>query len=169
MKLAKLYLDRRQFNLLEKVLKELQSHLETADGTSDDVQRKGTHLLEVYAIEIQMHAETQNIKRLKELVAMCLAVKSAIPHPRIMGVIMECAGKMHMLERMCSILFLNCALVLMRMIGDWDAAQQSFFQAFKNYDEAGSLQRIQCLKYLVLANMLTESSINPFDSQETKP
>lgn len=37
------------------------------------------------------------------------------------------------------------------------------------YDEAGSGQRIQCLKYLVLANMLTESSINPFDSQETKP
>lgn len=26
-----------------------------------------------------------------------------------------------------------------------------------------------CLRYLVLANMLTESQINPFDSQETKP
>ena len=41
--------------------------------------------------------------------------------------------------------------------------------AFKNYDEAGSHQRLQCLKYLVLANMLNESKINPFDSQETKP
>ena len=30
-------------------------------------------------------------------------------------------------------------------------------------------RRITCLKYLVLANMLTKSSINPFDSQEARP
>jgi COP9 signalosome complex subunit 2 len=52
---------------------------------------------------------------------------------------------------------------------EWEKAQTDFFEAFKNYDEAGSPQRIQCLKYLVLANMLMESAINPFDSQETKP
>lgn len=52
---------------------------------------------------------------------------------------------------------------------EWQTAQTDFFEAFKNYDEAGSPQRIQCLKYLVLANMLMESQINPFDSQETKP
>ncbi len=28
---------------------------------------------------------------------------------------------------------------------------------------------MQCLKYLVLANMLMQSNINPFDSQEAKP
>eukprot|EP00833_Pecoramyces_ruminatium_P000097 jgi/Orpsp1_1/1174129/evm.model.c7180000049028.1 len=53
--------------------------------------------------------------------------------------------------------------------GKWQDAQTDFFEAFKNFDEAGSPQRIQCLKYLVLANMLSESQINPFDSQETKP
>lgn len=42
-------------------------------------------------------------------------------------------------------------------------------QAFKNYDEAGAVRRIQCLKYLVLANMLMESSVDPFDAQEAKP
>lgn len=52
---------------------------------------------------------------------------------------------------------------------EWEKAQTDFFEAFKNYDEAGSPQRIQCLKYLVLANMLMESDINPFESQETKP
>ena len=52
---------------------------------------------------------------------------------------------------------------------EWQEAQVDFFEAFKNYDEAGSPQRITCLKYLVLANMLMESQINPFDSQETKP
>ena len=68
-----------------------------------------------------------------------------------MAVIRECGGKMHMRE------------------GDYDKAQTDFFEAFKSYDEAGMSNRAQSLKYLVLANMLAGSSINPFDSQETKP
>ncbi len=39
------------------------------------------------------------------------------------------------------------------------------FQAFKAYDEAGVGRRVQCLKYLVLANMLMESKVDPFDAQ----
>lgn len=31
------------------------------------------------------------------------------------------------------------------------------------------MRRIQCLKYLVLANMLMESNVDPFDAQEAKP
>ena len=38
-------------------------------------------------------------------------------------------------------------------------------QAFKSYDEAGAVRRIQCLKYLVLATMLMESAVDPFDAQ----
>lgn len=52
---------------------------------------------------------------------------------------------------------------------EWSAAQTDFFESFHNYDEAGDPRRIQVLKYLLLANMLMSSSINPFDSQETKP
>lgn len=52
---------------------------------------------------------------------------------------------------------------------NWKDAQSDFFESFRNYDEAGSLQRIQVLKYLVLTTMLMGSDINPFDSQETKP
>lgn len=48
-------------------------------------------------------------------------------------------------------------------------AHTDFFEAFKNYDESGSPRRTTCLKYLVLANMLIKSDINPFDSQEAKP
>ena len=51
----------------------------------------------------------------------------------------------------------------------WARASTDFFESFRNYDESGSPQRIQVLKYLVLANMLMGSDINPFDSQETKP
>lgn len=52
----------------------------------------------------------------------------------------------------------------------WEKAREDFFESFRNYDEAGSLQRIQVLKYLVLAVMLSNADdINPFESQETKP
>jgi COP9 signalosome complex subunit 2 len=54
-------------------------------------------------------------------------------------------------------------------VGQWNKASEDFFESFRNYDEAGSQQRIHVLKYLVLANMLTGSEVNPFDSQETKP
>lgn len=60
-------------------------------------------------------------------------------------------------------------LRLTQFEGQWNRASEDFFESFRNYDEAGSPQRIQVLKYLVLANMLTGSEVNPFDSQETKP
>lgn len=55
-------------------------------------------VLEVYALEIQMYSALNDVRRLKQLYRACLAVKSAIPHPRIMGVIRECGGKMWMGE-----------------------------------------------------------------------
>jgi len=61
--------------------------------------KKGTQLLEVYALEIQIATEQRNNKRLKQLYTRALGVKSAIPHPRVMGIIRECGGKMHMHER----------------------------------------------------------------------
>jgi len=59
--------------------------------------------------------------------------------------------------------------LLTDVTGQWNRASEDFFESFRNYDEAGSPQRIQVLKYLVLANMLLGSEVNPFDSQETKP
>lgn len=63
LKLAKLYLDRKEFNRLSSILKELRKTCEGDEGT--DYQRKGTHLLEVLALEIQMYTETKNNKKLK--------------------------------------------------------------------------------------------------------
>ncbi|KAN0060288.1 hypothetical protein ACQY0O_007617 [Thecaphora frezii] len=149
LKLARLWLARKEWSRLAKTIKELRAYCTSEDGSDD--QSKGTILLEIFALEIQMYGELGNFKKLKEIYHATLQVKSAIPHPRIMGVIRECGGKMHMSEK------------------SWEAAQVDFFQAFLNYDEAGSPQRIQVLKYLVLAHMLMGSDINPFDSQETKP
>ncbi|KAJ5118868.1 uncharacterized protein N7443_007798 [Penicillium atrosanguineum] len=148
-KLARLWLDRKEYGQLSKKVRELHRACQREDG-SDDTS-KGTYLLELYALEIQMYAETKNNKRLKALYQRALRVRSAVPHPKIMGIIRECGGKMHMSEE------------------NWEEAQSDFFESFRNYDEAGSMQRIQVLKYLVLTTMLMKSDINPFDSQETKP
>ncbi|KAI4110689.1 MAG: hypothetical protein LQ339_001266 [Xanthoria mediterranea] len=147
-KLARLWLDRRQYTELVKKVRDLHKACQREDGTDDP--SKGTYALEVYALEIQMYADTRNNKRLKALYNRALKVRSAVPHPKIMGIIRECGGKMHMSEE------------------NWKDAQIDFNESFRNYDEAGSPQRIQVLKYLVLTAMLMKSEINPFDSQETK-
>lgn len=148
-KLAKLMLDRKDYLSVSRKLKELQKACQREDGTDDP--SKGTYSLEIYALEIQMYSETRNNKQLKLLYQKALKVRSAVPHPKIMGIIRECGGKMHMSEE------------------NWEDAQSDFFESFRNYDEAGDLQRIQVLKYLLLTTMLMKSDINPFDSQETKP
>ncbi|MCL4129183.1 UNVERIFIED_CONTAM: hypothetical protein GTU68_023257 [Idotea baltica] len=148
-KLGKLYFDREDFTRLSRILKQLHQSCQTDEGEDD--LKKGTQLLEIYALEIQMYTAQKNNKKLKTLYEQSLHIKSAIPHPLIMGVIRECGGKMHLRE------------------GEFEKAHTDFFEAFKNYDESGSPRRTTCLKYLVLANMLMKSGINPFDSQEAKP
>jgi len=149
LKLGKLLFDNNEFGKLAKILRELLASCQNEAGEDDP--KKGSQLVDIYALEIQMHTVTKNNKALKELYHKALDIKSAIPHPRIMGIVRECGGKMHMREK------------------EWEKAHTDFFEAFKNYDEAGSVRRIQCLKYLVLANMLMLSEINPFDSPEAKP
>src|SRR3954452_21734577 len=84
-----------------------------------------------------------------------------------MGIIRECGGKMHMSEGKTAAFHIRD--VLLMVAENWKGAQSDFFESFRNYDEAGSLQRIQVLKDLVLATMLSGSNINPFDTQKTKP
>jgi len=45
----------------------------------------------------------------------------------------------------------------------------SFFIAFINYDEIGNAEKAkQCLKYVVVSNLLSGSYTNPFDAREAK-
>lgn len=62
-KLAKLWLDRKEYGRLAKNVRLLYKACQKADGSDDP--SKGTYLLEVYAIEIQMYSETGNNKKLK--------------------------------------------------------------------------------------------------------
>ena len=115
LRLAGLWLARGQHGRCEAALADLTASCAGADG-GDDV-RKGTQLLEVYALEIQLRTALRDAKRLKALYRAALGVRSAIPHPRVMGVIRECGGKAHMHDR------------------HWEAAATDFFEAFKSYDE----------------------------------
>ncbi|ORX40213.1 COP9 signalosome complex subunit 2 [Kockovaella imperatae] len=152
LKLAKLWLDRKEYDRLQPILRSLHASCGPSSSSSgSEDQTKGSLLLELYAIEIQMYSDLKETRKLKEIYNASMQVKNAIPHPRIMGVIRECGGKMWMMERA------------------WDNASTDLFESFRQYDESGSPQRIQVLKYLVLTYMLMGSEINPFDSQETKP
>lgn len=62
-KLGKLYYECKDFKKLSKILKQLHQSCQNDDG-SDDL-KKGTQLLEIYALEIQMYTEQKNNKKLK--------------------------------------------------------------------------------------------------------
>ncbi|RKP17695.1 hypothetical protein ROZALSC1DRAFT_30540, partial [Rozella allomycis CSF55] len=111
-KLAKLLLDRKELNKVSKIVKALRSACKDSQGI-DDHQRKGTQWMEIYALETQLYSETKNYKKLKQVYDDFLKIKSAIPHPRIVGIIRECGGKMHM------------------KMGKYEEAHKNFFEAFK--------------------------------------
>src|SRR4051812_2974807 len=62
-KLARLWLDRKDYRQLTEKVRELHKACQKEDGTDDP--SKGTYSLEVYSLEILMYAETRNNKRLK--------------------------------------------------------------------------------------------------------
>lgn len=137
--------------LLSRLLRDLHTSCQNEDGTDD--LKKGTQLLDVYALEIQWHTLSKNTKALKAPYTKALRITeaSAASHPLTMGIIRECGGKMHLHEEQFS------------------EAVKDFFEAFKSYDESGSPKKLSCLKYLVLSNMLLKSKVDPFDAQESKP
>eukprot|EP00729_Bicosta_minor_P002609 gene2609-3842_t len=149
MKLGQMYLEAEDFVPLAKILKELELTCQGPDGADDD--KKGNELFQVFSLKFPMLTLQKNTKELKKEYVRALKIKSAIPHPLIMGTIRECGGKMHLAEE------------------SWNEAYEDFFEAFKNFDESGSHKRINCLKMLVLANMLMKSNVDPFDAQESKP
>ncbi|GJT41103.1 COP9 signalosome complex subunit 2 [Tanacetum coccineum] len=59
--LCKIWFDMREYGRMNKILKELYKSCQKADGTDD--QKKGTQLLEVYAIEIQMYYRDKITKK----------------------------------------------------------------------------------------------------------
>nr|XP_023014831.1 COP9 signalosome complex subunit 2-like [Leptinotarsa decemlineata] len=148
-KLGKVYLERQQSCKYYKTGGYCPAPLvPVGDAFAHEIDpHKGTQLLEIYALEIQIYTEQKNHKQLEELYERSLKVRSTIPHPMIMSVIRECGENMHL------------------RAGDYEKAYTVFFEAFKNYDEARNPRRVYCLKYIILNSMVLKSAINPFESE----
>jgi COP9 signalosome complex subunit 2 len=147
-KLARIYLDTQRLNDVERILHLLKQSCQLPDG-SDDLN-KGTYLLEIYCLDIQLCSLTNNAARMKLIYPKTLNLNAAVADPRIMGVIREEGGKMYMSQ------------------GQWTEAYNELYESFRAYQEAGNPRAKSCLKYVVLASMLSLSNINPFAAREAK-
>ena len=143
---GKAFLDRGEYDRLAGVVQELLA----SPVVSSDEGSKSTYLLEVHALEIALYGATKDKHKMREAYEKTQKLGSAVQDPRIMGGIHESGGKMLLEE------------------GKWKEAYDEFFMAFRHMQDAGDARAKQNLKYVVLANILSLSKINPFDSREAK-
>ncbi len=151
LKLAKVHLKKEEDNSqkVEKIIADLLQHCRDPQGR-DDVNKAGS-LLEIYALELQLCARTNNSARMKDILPKTKNLSADVADPRIMGVINEEGGKMMMRD------------------AAWHDAHVQLNDAFQNYVNAGQNRSAKaCLKYLALSSMLSKSDINPFDGREAK-
>lgn len=151
LKLAKLYLNdvgSREADV-EQLMGILKQSCVLPDGS--DNPDKAAQLLEIYCLEIMFCRMTHNAARMATIYPKTLHLNAAVADPRIMGVIREEGGKMHMSEE------------------HWDDAFDELNEAFRNFQQAGNNIRAKtCLKYVALASMLSKTAVNPFDGREAK-
>ncbi|CAM9611892.1 unnamed protein product [Choristocarpus tenellus] len=147
-KLAKVYMQIPDYTSVQNTINSLHDSCKLTDGTDDP--SKGNFLLEVYGMTIQLCTATKDNALMKEVYPKIMLLNAAVEDPRVMGVIREEGGKMYM------------------SMGSWGEAYNEFYEGFRNYQEAGNARAKECLKYVVLANMLNLSDINPFAAREAK-
>ena len=146
LKLAKLYIETKEFDRVESSILKMKASCQKPDGSDD--MTKGTYLLEVYNLEIQLCAASNDTKRMRGIYPKTLNINAAVSDPRVMGLIREEGGKMYMADR------------------NYIAGLDELNEAFRAYGEAGNARAKTCLKYVILASMLALSDINPLDAQE---
>ena len=160
LRLARMYLDSKQFEPLENMLTALKTSCLTAEavrnGWSDFSriefydQAKGSMLLEVFAFEIQMCIELKEQRRMKLVFRLSQNFASTIEDPRVIGVIKECGGKMFMAEK------------------KWKNALEQFQDSFKSHVESGSSRAKALLKYVILASLLAKSEVDVLSTNEAQ-
>eukprot|EP01084_Bolivina_argentea_P266222 451481_1 len=146
MKLCKEYLSVSKRKECELLLDELYKSCKTPAGEDD--RAKGAQLLEIYGIKIQFMSATNNVTLLNELFERTKQLSADVNDPRSMSVIKECWGKYSATKN------------------EWNKAYQYLFDAFRNYQDIGHPNVKQCLKYVVIASMLSNIDTNPFATQE---
>jgi len=146
LKKAKSYLKIKNWGQLRQVLRKLTQSLTE--------EKKQDQLLDVYALEIQMFlaqkdkigVQAVNDKATKIVESNKGVLASKLP------IFNFCGGKIFMEDR------------------QFTKAYSKLFEAFTYYVDAGSELRIPCLKYMLMANMLsTSEKVNPFADKAAAP
>lgn len=146
-RLAQFAVDDKRVDDLDALIKEMYRWC----GTGKEAEaRRGTQLTSIYAFHIQLCTELDNPKELRSLYQKATSIESAVAPPKVLGVIHESGGKMFLRQR------------------QWTPAFNALGNAFRNYDLAGDARKLSCLQYLVVAAMLSESAMNPFDMPEAR-
>ncbi|OMJ27365.1 COP9 signalosome complex subunit 2 [Smittium culicis] len=57
---------------------------------------KSSLLFEIYAIELEIYTALESNKDLERIYLNCLSIKTAVPHPKLMGLVRETGGKIYM-------------------------------------------------------------------------
>lgn len=149
LKLAKAYVRDKDAPRLGRAIQELLRACQLPSGEEDP--SKASKLMDVYVLKIQLCAVTRNYTNLKVLYDRVNELAhSAVADPLVVATARETFGEMHMSQR------------------NWQEAYMQFFEAFKAYQAASNARAVDCLKYVLLANMVATMDVDPFDSQEAK-
>ncbi|ETO27407.1 hypothetical protein RFI_09725 [Reticulomyxa filosa] len=190
MRLCKTYFDSGNLKQCNELLDKLHASCRTPDGEDD--RSKGSQLLEIYAIRIQVMSAKNDRVALNELFQRTSKLSTDINEPKAMSVIKELSGG----EKKNGILIKHkryqvhikmvlCWGKMYASMNNWDEAYNNFFEAFKMYQDIGNVNAKSCLKfcskqnlhnsqkqiherYVILASMLCDLERNPFASQEAR-
>lgn len=146
--LGQIYLQMSDIQNVEIIVQELHAACKDSETGLDDLRNRAEWLLEMTALELQLCVLTRDKRRRIAAHQRTKLLAHAIVDPTTMGIIHEDCGKMYMAEK------------------KWSEAYQEFFSGFTKHAETANPRARECLKYVVLANMLALSDINPFSTKE---
>lgn len=147
--LARLHVDLKNLDSVQPILKELYNSCNLPSGKRDP--DKASDLLEVLALDIKLCHEKGDFAQMKKIYPETKSIVSAVEDVRIMGHLREQGGMMYMRDR------------------QWTDAYHELFDSFMSYNESGkSGDAVRALKRMVIANVLSGSEVNPFDSHEAR-
>ncbi|CAK9439491.1 uncharacterized protein LODBEIA_P35910 [Lodderomyces beijingensis] len=147
--LLNLYLEQRKYSDFAALLAQVHTRV---TRMPESIQK--LYMLEIIAAEIEylFQIDKLDLTRMSKLYKLSCQSTTAVTHPKIMGVIKECGGKIQFYRK------------------NYQKAKYEFYQSFNSFDEAGSLMeyKLKNLKYLALCSLLSDSELDPFQSsQET--
>ncbi len=156
MKLVRLYLaDVERFSdEISFRVSQLRASCKQSDGITDDVTSKGSLLLDLYSVELEYISSTPmqslSLKReIKSILEKCILASSAIGSPKATGLICEYGGRMLLHEQ------------------QYAESYVEFYEGFRTMADYGQREAAgRLLHFAILSNMLSRSSINPFDAME---